>query len=141
MEIRQMGVEELFFQISLECCADGKVSAEEFDLLRKIAALLKLDKNKANEIANRAVSTFKGGQLQNTRKASPGILYQELLMQLCVDGVLDAEEDSVLQALKQLLGCDTKNFQKLAARDDQRTIRLKPLICSNCKGLLPQQKT
>ena len=141
MEIRQMGVEELFFQISLECCADGKVSAEEFDLLRKISALLRLDKDKANEIANRAVSTFKGGQLSGARTASPDLLYQELLMQLCADGVLDAEEDSVLQSLKQLLGCDTKNFQKLATRDDQRKIRLKPLICSNCKGLLPLEKT
>ncbi|PKL38739.1 MAG: hypothetical protein CVV41_21975 [Candidatus Riflebacteria bacterium HGW-Riflebacteria-1] len=136
-----MGVEELFFQISLECCADGKVSAEEFELLRRVSALIKLDKDKANEIANRAVSTFKSGQLPGARTAGPDLIYQQLLLQLCADGVLDAEEDAVLQSLKQLLGSDTKNFHKLAARDDQRKIRLKPLLCSNCKGLLPLKKS
>ncbi|EKD81325.1 MAG: hypothetical protein ACD_39C01859G0003 [uncultured bacterium] len=140
MEILQLSVEELFFQISVECCADGKVSADEFNLLRKISALLGLDKDKANEIANRAVGLFKSGQLPKARKTTPDQLYQELLIKLCADGILDAEEDAVLQSLKQLLGCDVSRFQKLDCKDDQRKIRLKPLLCSNCKGLLPLEK-
>ncbi|MBU1109846.1 MAG: hypothetical protein KKB51_24405 [Candidatus Riflebacteria bacterium] len=141
MEFQQLlSVEELFFQISLECCVDGKVSADEFKLLRKVSELLGINKEKANEIANRAASLFKKGELQAARKSNPDFLYRDLLIKLSTDGVLDAEEDSVLQSLKDILGCDVKNFQKLECGDDQKKIRLKPLLCSNCKGLLPLEK-
>jgi len=135
-----LSADELFFQISLKCCADGKVAADEFALLRKLSALLGLGKEKANEIVNRAASLYKSGDLKAFVKADADFLYQDLLIKLCTDGVLDAEEDAVLQELKRILGCNTDNFKKVAAEGEHRRFKLKPLVCSNCQGLLPLEK-
>ncbi len=138
---RLLSVDELFFQISLKCCADGKVATDEFALLRKLAALLGLGKEGANAIVNRAAALYKSGELQAAARVDADFLYQDLLIKLCTDGVLDAEEDAALQELKRILGCSTENFKKVAAEGESRRFKLKPLVCSNCQGLLPLEKT
>lgn len=64
-------VDELFFQISLKCCVDGKIAADEFALLRKIAALLKLDVKQANQLASQAIALYKSGQLETVQAGKP----------------------------------------------------------------------
>lgn len=135
------GSEDLFGQICEACCSDGRVSADEFKLLQKVSHLLALDKDQANQLANNAIARYKAGELDKSPCSSSEAIYQNLLLKLSEDGIIDAEEDETLQSLKQLLGCDVNNFQKIDGEERTRKIRLKPLICVNCKGLLPLAKS
>lgn len=128
--------ERLFRQISLYFCHDGKITSEEFSILRKLAQKLKLDKNKANQIANEAIKLYKKGEIDKARKDSPDFIYQNLLLGFASDGILDAGEDDLLQGIKSTIGAKAENFKKMGAAGD-KPVRLKPLVCKNCKGLFP----
>ena len=128
--------DRLFRQISLYFCQDGKITKEEFALLQKLAQRLKLDKDKANLIANEAITLYKNGNIEKERKEKPDVIYQNLLLGFAADGILDAEEDDLLQGIKSTIGADAGNFAKLAG-SESKSIRLKPLVCKNCKGLFP----
>jgi hypothetical protein len=86
-----LNIEDFFYQLSLECCLDGKISSEEIKLMQNIARLLGIDTEKANHIANRAIKAYKANKAQDEKTLNADELYQNLLLQLAADGVLAAK--------------------------------------------------
>lgn len=141
MGLEDISKQDLFYQISLAFCADGKISANEFNLLKNLSSLIDIGSKEANEIANNAVKKFKSGEHKKAMDLTPDELYQATLMNFSADGIIDENEDKILQELKNLLGAKPEKF--VAVEKDyyaDKKIRLKPLTCKNCQGLVPFQE-
>jgi uncharacterized tellurite resistance protein B-like protein len=130
-------INKFFFQISLLCCEDGKLSNNEIGLLKKVAQKLKIKKEKANQVINDAIKAYKSERLEELKDSSPDVLYRDLLIEVASDGVIDAEEDKILQTIKNILGADSSRFTQIEEKKCDAGLKLKPLKCIQCSGLLP----
>ncbi len=137
--IFELPYEELFYQIACQCCQDGKISSDEFKLLKRLSDAFKIDKDRANDLANNAIKAYKNGKISDSTKFSPTELYQATLLKFTSDGVLDGDEDAILQLFKTTLGANPEKFSAITSSKTASTkkLRLKPLVCGNCKGLVP----
>lgn len=141
MGLEEITRDDLFYQISLVFCDDGIISPNEFTLLKEIARLVDLDGEKANQIANTAIKKYKSGNHKKEMDLTPDEIYQATLMNFSSDGIIDQLEDQALQALRKILKADPKNFVSIE-KDyyADKKIKLKPLTCKYCQGLVPFEK-
>ena len=139
----------LFQTVVKEACRDGKISNEEFTILKKLAELLGISVAEGNKLALEVIQLYKSGKLTFTEADSPELLYRNVLLAFSDDNVIDGSEDEVLNKIKIWLGLETEPESKPEKTDTKPEAQknsesvicengdIKPLLCNSCNGQVP----
>ncbi len=141
----QITREQLFQQVIKEACRDGKISSEEFSILKNLAKLLDLEITSANRIAAEIIEKFKTGELQFSATENPEALYRNVLLAFNDDNIIDGNEEALLEKIRSWLGLPTKSESMNASDGDQSKPEcvveangdIRPLRCDNCNAQIP----
>lgn len=137
--------ESLFQKVVKEACRDGKISPEEFAILKKLSALLGIEINTANTLAAEIIDKYKAGELEFTPIDKPEELYRDVLLSFNDDNVIDGNEEALLETIKNWLGLPAQETATSGDADSEATHEsileangdIKPLRCDNCNGQIP----
>jgi uncharacterized Zn finger protein (UPF0148 family) len=135
--------ETLFKQIVKEACRDGRISQEEFSILKSLASLLDIGTDKGNSLASEIIDQYKKKQLTFSEKDSPQQLYRDLLLAFSDDHEIDEKETEALNKVKAWLNLtDVPTSVEPEFKEPEEPIvkangDITPLRCSSCNGPVP----
>lgn len=154
---------KLFQTVVKEACRDGKISNNEFAILKKVAELLGISVAEGNRLAQEVIQAYKAGKLTFTHADSPELLYRNVLLAFSDDNVIDGSEEDVLNKIKNWLGLKIEDKAKPEAEikvevefetEAEKILTeskiqepaesiicengdIKPLRCKSCNGQVP----
>lgn len=113
LKLRPMG---LFAIICDAAFKDGRIEPFEQEILSRITACLKLDKEVARAIAKRSRERYKDGKLGDEKPLCPKIVYRHSLEVACADKTIDTTERVLLEALRQLFNISIEYHNEVLGR-------------------------
>lgn len=120
-EPRALTAEGLFRLVTDEVFADGVLEDHEQQLMKTLAKFLRLDPERAREIARDSKAAYKAGQLEPSGRLSPRRLYDRILVAIMADGEVDDYEAQLLVGMKQVLGIGDEAHAGMLAAAARRT--------------------
>jgi DNA-directed RNA polymerase subunit RPC12/RpoP len=137
--------ESLFQQVVKETCRDGKISPEEFAILKRLAALLGIETSTGNRLAAEIIDKYKAGELKFSPVDKPEALYRDVLLAFNDDNVIDGNEDALLETIRNWLDLPAQEASTDGGSDSKATREsilevngdIKPLRCDACNGQIP----
>lgn len=107
-----LGREGLFQLVTDEAFRDGRLDSRELDILRRLAAFLRLDGATARAIAKVSKAKFRATLLGSARPLSPEALYGEAMAFVMSDGRVDPLEERMVLGLRKLFRIDDETDRK-----------------------------
>jgi hypothetical protein len=116
-----LGREQLFAIVADAAFRDGVLEDAEKQLLHKLTAFLRLDGALAMELARRSKARFGAGELGTAGRFDGGAVYARCLQVALADGMLEEQEEQLLQAMRGLFKIPAERHEELmnAAREER----------------------